>query len=84
MSFRNMAETVIVYFYTELSKNRVKIHVPGQNRVNVHNSKGQSCKNTRLASGGEKKKPATGSSFRKSLMAGNPLFLGTFEQKEGR
>ncbi len=57
---------------------------PGQNRVNVHDSKGQSCKNTRLATGGEKKKPATGTSLRKSLMAGNPLFLGTLGQKEGR
>ena len=45
---------------------------------------GESCKFTRLATGGENKKPATGTSLRKSLMAGNPLFSGTFEQNEGR
>ena len=39
---------------------------------------------TRVTTGGENKKPDIGTSFRKSLMSGNPLFLGTFEQKEGR
>ena len=40
--------------------------------------------NRRVATGERQKNPVTGTSVWKSLMAGNPLFLGTFEQKEGR
>ena len=63
---------------------RVFLHGKRANRVNVHDSKGQSCKNTRVATRGENKKPATGTFFRKSLMAGNPLLLVIFGQKKGR
>ncbi len=53
---------------------------PVQNRVNVHDSKWQLCKNTGLATGEDKKKPVIGSFFRKSLMAGN-LYFWVFSSK---
>ena len=53
-------------------------------RVFLHGNTKVSCKSTRIAAEGEKKKPAIETSVWKSLMAGNPLFQGTFGQMKGR
>jgi len=42
------------------------------------------CKDTWLAAGEENTKPATGTSFKKCMVAGNPLFHGYLEQRKGR